>query len=260
MPESVLNFENVINARDIGGLRAFENRRVQKNHLFRGAQLSKMSDNDRALMSTKNIELIVDFRYKGERERQKTQLSPDFNPDILVIDADLDQKDTNTLAPHERFMLNDITDEHHSRAYMLESYENRPNQPAYVDLARRSLKTLAKTGCNAYFHCAAGKDRTGTFVATLLLALGCTREEVIDEYMRTAELAELRLFVEMAAKKLEDHYGRVYEVEALWPFFGVERAYIERSLDVIGDIDQYLGETLGLSDQERVQLITHYVG
>lgn len=35
-------------------------------------------------------------------------------------------------------------------------------------------------------HCAAGKDRTGVLVATLLRAVGVTREAVIADYVRTA--------------------------------------------------------------------------
>jgi protein tyrosine/serine phosphatase len=39
----------------------------------------------------------------------------------------------------------------------------------------------------ALLHCSAGKDRTGIVVAALLLALGRDRQEVLDDYVLTAD-------------------------------------------------------------------------
>jgi protein-tyrosine phosphatase len=57
-------------------------------------------------------------------------------------------------------------------------------------------------------HCASGKDRTGVVVGVLLLTLGVPREVIIEEYL------------------LSD--GEV------------ERAWIERALDGVGDVERYL--------------------
>ena len=56
-------------------------------------------------------------------------------------------------------------------------------------------------------HCAAGKDRTGVAVATILRGLGVPRAVVVEEYL------------------LSD---------------GVEQAWIERALDGLGDVAAYL--------------------
>jgi len=57
-------------------------------------------------------------------------------------------------------------------------------------------------------HCASGKDRTGVVVAVLLLTLGVPREVIIEEYLLSEG--------------------------------GVERAWIERALDGVGDVGRYL--------------------
>ncbi len=66
-------------------------------------------------------------------------------------------------------------------------------------------------------HCASGKDRTGVVVAVLLMTLGVPREVIVEEYL------------------LSD--GEI------------ERAWIERALDGVGDVERYLDRV----DLGRVQ-------
>lgn len=258
MVGKIVKFDNIINARDFGGLKRQPKGRVVKNKLYRGAQISSMTKRDERIFIDLAIDLIIDFRYRGERERQKSKFTHRFKPDLLVYDPKHDLKDTKTLAPHERFMLNDLADKTGSRNYMLESYRTRPHAPGFMELTARSIKYLAAHGPNIYVHCAAGKDRTGTFVAILLLALGCSEDDVMKDFMRTAEVVELDLIVQMASKRLENYYGRIYDPESLWPFFGVEPAYLQQSLNAMGDFDTYFHKTLGLSHKVRDQLCKQY--
>ena len=69
--------------------------------------------------------------------------------------------------------------------------------------------TIAEAPCAPILvHCASGKDRTGVVVAVLLLTLGVPRNVIVEEYL------------------LSD--GEV------------ERAWIERALDGVGDVESYL--------------------
>jgi protein-tyrosine phosphatase len=63
-------------------------------------------------------------------------------------------------------------------------------------------------GVPIFVHCASGKDRTGVVVAVLLLALAVPREVIVEEYL------------------LSDG--------------DVERPWIERALDGVGDVERYL--------------------
>lgn len=49
----------------------------------------------------------------------------------------------------------------------------------------RGLGLICDTTGATVFHCAAGKDRTGIFAASILLSLGATRSAVVADYTRT---------------------------------------------------------------------------
>lgn len=48
-----------------------------------------------------------------------------------------------------------------------------------------AIAVIAHAPGTVAFHCAAGQDRTGVLAASLLLALGASRESVVADYMRT---------------------------------------------------------------------------
>jgi protein-tyrosine phosphatase len=88
-----------------------------------------------------------------------------------------------------------------------EKYETRDRT------VRRWLNTVGTTiaeapGTPILVHCASGKDRTGVVVAVLLLTLGVPREVIAEEYL------------------LSD--GEV------------DRAWIDRAIDGVGDVEKYL--------------------
>ncbi len=78
---------------------------------------------------------------------------------------------------------------------------------------RRWLNAVATAvaeapGVPIFVHCASGKDRTGVVVAVLLMTLGVPRDVIVEEYL------------------LSD--GEI------------ERAWIRRAIDGVGDVERYL--------------------
>ncbi len=255
----ILKFDNILNVRDYGGHALEDGRKVVLGKLFRGAQLSAMTDAERQRLADMDISLIVDLRYLPERERQATPLNDAFNPDIFAFEAAHDQMDPNELAPHEAFAIRELNTADDARRYMLGSYEERPLQPGFVGLSSRSLKRMAQTGEAHYVHCAAGKDRTGTFSAILLMLLGVSDQDVMDEYMRTQHAVDLDLIIPMITLKMEKRYGRRFTQDALRPYFHVEPEYLTRSLQSIGDVEKYAQDILKLSPQDIENLRAHYI-
>ena len=236
-----------------------DGRKIVLGKLFRGAQLSAMTAAEQGRMVDMNISLLIDLRYLPERDRQSTPLTDTFNPDIFVFEAAHDQTDPNELAPHEAFAIRELNTADDARRYMLGSYTDRPMDPGFAGLTARSLKRMAQTGEAAYVHCAAGKDRTGTFSAILLMLLGVSPDDVMSEYMRTQDAVDLDLIIPMITAKMEQRYGRSFTSEALRPYFHVEPAYLERSLHTIGDVEKYAHEVLKLSAQDIARLQAHYI-
>jgi len=96
---------------------------------------------------------------------------------------------------------------------------------------RRWLNAVAGAVCEAHafpvmLHCTSGKDRTGVAIALLLEVIQCPRILIVEEYL------------------LSDG--------------GVERRWIERALDEIGNVDRYLSrvDVLGLRAKLRGNRVT----
>ena len=254
----ILKFDNILNVRDYGGHSLTGGRKVVLGKLFRGAQLSSMKQAEQQRLADLGISLLIDLRYLPERKRQSTPLSDIFRPEIFEFEEAHDQTDPNELAPHEAFAINELNTADDARRYMLGSYEDRPLDPGFAGLTAKSLKRMAKTGEGAYVHCAAGKDRTGTFSAILLMLLGVSQADVMEEYIRTQNAVDLDALIPIITKKMEQRYDRSFDTDALRPYFHVEPAYLENSLRVIGDIEKYAREVLKLNAQDITDLRTQY--
>ena len=254
----ILKFDNILNVRDYGGHSTDDGRKVALGKLFRGAQLSAMSASDVQRLAELDISLLIDLRYLPERKRQATPLSDKFSPDILAFEAEHDQTDPNELAPHEAFAIRELNTADDARRYMLGSYLDRPTSPGFAGVTARGLKRMAVSGEVSYVHCAAGKDRTGTFAAILLMILGVSKDDIMDEYMQTRDAVDLDLIIPMITLKMQERYERTFAPETLRPYFHVEPAYLENSLQTIGDIHTYAHDVLALNQKEIDALRTHY--
>lgn len=86
----------------------------------------------------------------------------------------------------------------------------------------RIVGVLAQAPGPVFVHCAAGKDRTGIVVATVLAVLGVPREQIVADYLRTnANLDALWTRLRAAGTPEPDHAS----------LLGVEAAALEVVLD-----------------------------
>ncbi len=256
---SIINFDNVLNVRDFGGQAVTEGQgHIPLGELYRGAQLSKTSLADRVKFFNFGINLVIDFRYHPERVRQPSRFGEKFNPEILELLKQNEPPNEDGLAPHESFILNDLNSANDAQNYMLASYGERPHYPAFSELASRALKHMSVSGGAVYVHCAAGKDRTGTFAAIVLMLLGVCLDDVMEDYLRTRQAVDFNAIKHMAAEKMKERYGRPYNPDALEPFFGVYPEFLQASLDKIGDVHTYAKTVLGLTSEHLAGLEMHY--
>ena len=106
------------------------------------------------------------------------------------------------------------------------------------------------------FHCTAGKDRAGFAAAITLIALGVSKEKVIDDYMKTNIFTADRIDEMLDQIKLMSLFQA--DVEVLRPLLGVEQEYIETAFktaeEKYGSLENYIREGLEISDQEIIEL------
>jgi protein-tyrosine phosphatase len=125
----------------------------------------------------------------------------------------------------------------------------------------RMLNLLAdEESVPALLHCAAGKDRAGTSIAIILLALGVEREAILADYL-ASNAAHRRYRVRRAdgADGTEPDGRPSPEImQLLSPLFDARAEYLTTAFDTIeshwGSVDAYLSEGLGLTPARRERL------
>jgi hypothetical protein len=174
-----LDLDGVVNARVLG------------DGLVRADNLQDLSEADvRLLVERERVRLVVDLRTEYEvaaegpgpltrepRVRiEHRSLHPETGggTDLDASTVDPWQVDADGHDPDEAPAV---------RAY-LGYLRHRPESVA------AAVRAIARAPDGVLVHCAAGKDRTGVVVALALEAAGVPRDDIVADYLRTAERIE----------------------------------------------------------------------
>ncbi|MEV0709058.1 tyrosine-protein phosphatase [Nocardia aurea] len=226
------------NFRDTGGLRTADGATVRPGVLLRSAQLSGLTPDGHATMRDLGVTDVYDLRGLREIDHVGHDNLPDgVRLNITPFDSRMGER-----PPHEARTS-------FGMAHMLEVYRFFPALPE----AQRAIAAIADSvlrGEGAVLvHCAAGKDRTGWAVATLLYAVGVTESDIFADFLRSNEaVPSLRA---MLQPKMPEG------VELTADLLGVRNEYLNvavaAALEQHGDFDSYL-EAIGLTAQVRARL------
>lgn len=236
-----LQISGTFNFRDVGGARTTAGSTVRDGVLLRSAQLSRLDENGIATLAELGLTDIHDLR--GYKEIDF--IGHDVVPDGVRLHVTPFDPNIGETPPHEA--------RRHTTAasHMVGVYRAFPAMPE----AHAAIKALADsmlTG-TALVHCAAGKDRTGWAVATLLRAVDVTEEDIYADYLLSNDaVPTLRSFMtEESNEELSDD------------LLGVRPEYLESAtasmLDMYGDIEGYLAE-VGIDPEQRAALRARLVG
>ena len=164
---------SVINFRDLGTVKTKDGRRLKKNIIFRGGAFNNVNEEDKKILNNFGFKHIFDLRSRQELDRDDFYFIPDNANyhhyaekirDELKIDLDL---------------LNG-SNKNNFYEWLVNLYCELPhNNIAYKEI----FEVLINNELPIYFHCSAGKDRTGVFAALLLDLLGVDRNDIITEYL-----------------------------------------------------------------------------
>ncbi|QGN56955.1 tyrosine-protein phosphatase [Nostocoides sp. HKS02] len=191
-----IDLDGVVNMRDVGGLPTTDGGRIAPGRLLRSDNLQDLSDADvERLVGELGVSDIVDLRstvevhLEGPGPLRTRELVPHHHHSLVADDAiDADaaaaaalvlpwSKRSGRPKPPRR-------DDDYWASHYLGYLVDRP------DSVSAALHVIARSTGATVVHCAAGKDRTGTVVGLTLSVAGVADEDVVADYVASAERIE----------------------------------------------------------------------
>jgi protein-tyrosine phosphatase len=235
------------NFRDFGGFVTVDGRRVRRGLLYRSERLSRLSDTDLEQLRPLGINLICDLRSEHERMRSPSRWPQGHEPERLDLRLNADLRAGN-LALRDQIVADPSLAG--VRRVMLDTYRMLP-----VNAAKglgQLFERLAAGAAPVLIHCTAGKDRTGFICASIQHALGVPREDIVADYLLSAE----RIDIAALAQVTREMVGEL-EPEAAAAVNGVAAEYLDAAYASaaaqFGSFDGYL-EWVGVDRKLRQQL------
>jgi len=255
----ILPFKSIYNIRDFGGYAGHDGRQLKDGLLFRSAQLSNISDRELPDFEGLGLKTIIDMRYLAERKKQPSRFPDNFDGQILSYGHKKVVDDEQQYAPHEVFLYKELVSADAARQYMMSSYTERPADAGFIKLCQEGFEAMAQKGDPLLVHCAADKDRTGTFVALIQHLLGMSEEDIFADYMLTEKAVNIDQLVQRSAPYFTQKYNRDYSPEMLRPMFGTHEDYLAASFKTMGDRDIYIEKILGITSEKKAVIAANYL-
>lgn len=247
---------NILNIRDLGGIPVGDGQTIRSGVLIRGPQIASLSERSaKAFAEEWNIRAIVDLRTPQE-QREK----PDRKvPGTQFFSRPLFDEETSGISyeksQHLRDKVKAIPD-------MPALYRSMVTRPDYVQNLKEIIHTVLEETDRlqhsdhpgaVYYHCTAGKDRTGIVTLLLLSLCGVSQDAILQDYLRTNDVRvlydDLRVFA--VSVLLRDPVV----TDGLKKVFRADEEYLTAAIEAIretcGSMDAFLEGPLGITAPQR---------
>ena len=239
------------NFRDLGGYEAADGRRIKWGVIFRSGSLAGLTQSDWETLVAGGVRSLCDLR--TPRERDSEPFAWMDAPGLAYYARDY----ASSFGELREVLKGNLPTGEAARQAMLSGYRELPfeQSPAY----RRIFMHLASNEVPLIFNCSAGKDRAGTAAALVLSALGVKRETIIEDFILTNEVVDLRTALTSRSDKASMLSQRSPEVVSA--ILDADPRYIESALDSVqerhGSIERYLHDVLNINHQDLVSIRRH---
>lgn len=250
MTIETVQFENIFNFRDMGGLTTNDGRTVKKGVLFRCGELGYATDTDIKTLDALQLKVIFDYRDDSEAELNvspplenvKNIRIPAKRKDSIIPTANIEE-----LLKSDLFLQPNVL----GKFYAEMAFRN----PAYQKL----LHIICAQEGPLLHHCSAGKDRTGVGAALIFLLLDVPEEQIIQDYLRTGDAMRSnppKWFI-VFQEKMKDR------AEVFNAFAGVEEAYIQEVFSAIKsrypNYDAFFENEYGITNEMKERAKSYYL-
>lgn len=239
------------NLRDLGGYVTEDGRVIRDGLFYRGGAPGTFLDPELEHLEQLGIRLCLDLRSREEASHLPDPEVPGMtNLQISAFSGDDGSEDFSPKAI-ARMVAQSKQKKKGPGSLMEFLYRRFPfDNPAY----RRFFQALRDSETPVLFHCMAGKDRTGTLAAILLLFLGCSEQTALADYELTNLYRKELIEEEMNAHPLRARTSAAYR-RRVTAMEGVLRENEVAALDEIHcrypDLDAYFLKEYGIDKEER---------
>lgn len=156
------------NTRDLGGYRTAHGNLAWRK-TFRSGNMAHVDQTGIATLNQLGVSRIIDLRSHKERDAEPDPFRSEDGFELIAISL------FDGLNPGQQPQGNALLD------LYIHALETQGS--VFVEVLRK----VADCPGGALFHCTAGKDRTGLIAALLLSLSGVSDDDVIQDYMLTAD-------------------------------------------------------------------------
>lgn len=246
---------DIRNFRDISGYKNRDGKVMKKNMIFRGGALDRITQKQADYFeNTLAIRHILDFRDKKEAEMAKDYVFPIAKYE--QISALRVQKHDDNGFDFEKIIKSKlgVGQFRYILEYLKEGYKTMAfHNPAY----ERLFNLLLENDGNIYFHCTAGKDRTGVAGFLIMMALGMDEEDGVKEYLLSNRYLKQGANDLAGQLNIPEEYRRMCA-----PLLGVQEDFIRLTIGSIqekyADYDEFFESEYKLDREKRNRLIEIY--
>ncbi len=239
LSKRLIQLENSINIRDIGGYTGIDGRKIKWRKVIRSEELAHLSDKDVDYFSALRLKHVFDFRNESKSKRQADRLPKNTEYHLLPIFTSADMG-----LDHQDFTQPGVIDAFMRHIYKIQT-EDRAQCFAEV------LKYLTEPSeYPILYHCTNGKDRTGFMTYLILSILGVNEDVILSDYTLT------NLTFDESFNLLGNIMSEELGIENyhLWEFYGVKPEWLKISMDYVntnfGSVETYLMEKTDLREKD----------
>ncbi|HQE70511.1 MAG TPA: tyrosine-protein phosphatase [Atopobiaceae bacterium] len=178
----------LMNVRELGGIESADGRCIRHGLLYRGSALTGLGTEQSSIVDGFGLRCIFDLRAKTETDGQEDYVpeGAEYHRIAGMYDAAGSEMGFSPTAVANFLAMNNDPIEIMRALYISMAHGN-PAVHALIDCLIAGKAPL-------YFHCSAGKDRTGVAAALILTLLGVPDDAIMEEFLLTnayrAELIE----------------------------------------------------------------------
>ena len=247
--------------RDLGGIKVEDGREVKKGVLFRCCDFSKISKEDYDYIN-QNIFAIIDLRTDDE-----IKTKPDvFEKSSYYHHVPLLSNGENPAVTREtrnEILKIRMSSEGGMKKHISDLYVKLVKN----DMAKKNFKEVFnillsnKDGGLIAYHCTQGKDRTGMVSVLILLALGASKEDIVNDYLvYNKHNSGTRFWIKVGISTVLLSFKAARELNAA---LVARKRYIYSAFNAMeeeyGSAQNFLRQGIGLTEEEINKLKELYL-